>query len=327
MNYYERPEISNSTLSSFSNLGAAKFKWLRDKGIEVDTIAMKKGRAFHCYLLERDKFKDTFKVHDFVYPETPNQKAFAKSFYDVPADTPVDEAAHLAMKQSYKQHSYDGAQKLLKNLLPYLQYVEWTEEGIPVISNSELISIENAYHSIKSSPLVWNQLFETSKDEEVFYELEIYWTHPLFPNIELKSKLDHVRINHATKIARVIDLKSTKDASEFNFKFEINRYKIHKQISFYTEALSYFLLENNYIDYFVDHRIIAVELKEPYISNVFRCNEQQTFLGRSMWLKELQTLNWHIANDIWISKEVYEKGYVNIEKYNTNASIIEENEI
>ena len=328
MNYYERPEVGNSTLSAFTSLGATRFKFMSDSGEEFDTIKMKKGRAFHCYTIEKDDFPQRYKVHDFEYPTSDNQRRFAKLFLDIPGEISTGEAAYLAMQQTYKRPTAEAAIKLYDQLLPYIQYVEWTRDGIPVISKREFSSIENAYNKIQADPYVRRELFEVGKDEEVHYELEIYWTHDAFPGITFKSKLDCVKINHALKVVKVIDLKSTENAAESQFRFTTKRFKIHKQVSFYMEAISFFLLENNLMDYEIDHRVIAVELKEPYISNVFKFTRDELFDGRTMWLREASDLEWHIKNNIWVSREMHEKGFIAIDKFRIDSPpIIREDEI
>ena len=77
-----------------------------------------------------------------------------------------------------------------------------------------------------------------------FNESEIYW---LYDNKECKSKLDKLLINFDKKIIRLVDYKSTQYPKNEWVHKQYKQYKYNRQLSFYIDAVKWYLINNNII--------------------------------------------------------------------------------
>ena len=112
--YYNDDAISNSDLKL---IATSPKDWIA--GIRETTAAMEKGRAFHCYIGEREKFK----------------KSFAKTPLKINENGEISEMRLDARTKAYKEVS---AKHPRKQLLKHSDFRDlfWTKESIKSDSNA-----------------------------------------------------------------------------------------------------------------------------------------------------------------------------------------------
>ena len=72
MDYYLRPETSNSDLNLYDSVGARRYKYTKEnRDDKRDTKSMKKGRAIHNYMLQKDYFEYNYIPMSVKTPTSP----------------------------------------------------------------------------------------------------------------------------------------------------------------------------------------------------------------------------------------------------------------
>jgi len=155
--------------------------------------------------------------------------------------------------------------------------------GRTPLSISDFQTIVGMAEALKRHKLA-NQLLT----EHGFAERVFHWTDEE-TGAPCKCKPD--RYNSARNI--IIDLKSTEDASENDFKFSAKKHRYFVQDPFYTDGMK----ANGFdVKGFV---FISVEKKPPYLINCFTYGEDEKQFGREQYRENLKTYVECKKNNKW----------------------------
>lgn len=196
------------------------------------------------------------------------------------------------------------------------QYIGWCEEqekvregGRQIVTADENERACKVVDSINRCSAT-KALFTASEREEVFKQLEIFWK---YEGIDLKSKLDLVKIDHLNKIIYIIDLKTTGFAVD-SFKESIEKYQYWLQLYMYGLAF-YYEFKNkieNIHEYKCQFKWIVESTKypgSPCIFNMSHSDELKAENGGTIngkyykGFKELiSDYKWYLEHDEWVHK-------------------------
>jgi len=151
-------------------------------------------------------------------------------------------------------------------------------------------------------------------------ELVIFWKYPEI-DLQCKSMLDRIVIDHKQKIIRLIDVKTSSNIGNFNESFE--NYKYYRQLSFYWMALHYALTKgelkdkvSNIDEYKKETYILALSTKEVPEARLYEIDENYLNLGLSEIEEIIPKIKWHFDNNKWNhTKESYENNGIEKLKY------------
>jgi hypothetical protein len=106
--------------------------------------------------------------------------------------------------------------------------------------------------------------------------------------LECKARVDFV-----ASCGALVDLKTTRDASQEGFGREVWRYHYHTQAAWYSDG--YFAATGKRLPYF----LVAVETEAPHVVQVYRVRELELELGRAEYQGLLDTLVTCRASNSW----------------------------
>ncbi len=156
--------------------------------------------------------------------------------------------------------------------------------GKQIISAGDMLEIQNMADAIQQHPIA-NQLLVGGKAEETFlYDIE---------EIPCKCRPDYI-----TDDGYIIDIKTTEDASEFNFGKSAYNYRYHVQSAFYVDGVV--KSTDREINGFL---FLAVEKSAPYNVAIYGTDEQTMELGRQEYLEDLHKYDRCRRNGDWIGYE------------------------
>jgi hypothetical protein len=308
------------------NISPRYFKDYIDGKIEEETKDyFELGTALHMYLLERDKFRQTYVFLDFTKPKGEKQKQFCEELLKLKTnDNKLVDIAESAYKTVYvvsgksDQKIRESALQTLKTLDNYLNYRLAEKEKKSILNFSTFKYIKEAAKQVEKHQL-GNKLIFKNDNLEWFNEQQIYWE---YPNIEINreklvisSTLDRFTIDHENKVIQLIDVKTTSSLSGFQEKFLT--FKYHRQLAAYWHALMYYITHNinkkELLDYKFETYIVAVQSMSkfgapvPIECRVFPISEQTLNEGWQSLEKIMNKIAWHIVNDKWdYTKDYYE---------------------
>lgn len=152
---------------------------------------------------------------------------------------------------------------------------EWkaAHEGLLIVSEDEHDAVTAMAASIAAHPIAGPAFRRTDGRAEV----SALWTCP-DTGVECKSRFDWL-------IPReIVDLKTTADASAESFAKSVSNFRYHVQDAFYSQAAASLDLD---VEQFT---FVCVETAPPYAVAVYRLNDFARQIGRSLYLRDLRTL-------------------------------------
>lgn len=168
-----------------------------------------------------------------------------------------------------------------------------------IITKEEFETASKAVASIHEHAKDNETLFEMLKGHK---EISFFWTHPVH-GFQCRVRTDI--LNNA-----IVDLKTTKDASQEGFGKSIANFKYHVSAAYYLngvqETLQAFPTEGFVIP--KEFKIIAVETSEPFLVSLHKIPDRAIELGWRLMEEGLDTLAECLATDSWpgYSKEIVE---------------------
>lgn len=306
--YYTIKKVSNSSLSWFQ-VSPKYFRMMLDKEIEEENqFIYEKGEIVHSYILEPTDFDKNYVFLDYETPKSAQQKSFCETFARAKKGT-KDEKLIKAYKESYSTKENDDkilekSNELAETYKKYIQSIK-----LSTIKKVLSISMKNKLEEIKeklmnhriTKDLLYNEqynIFGNTEELIVNNEMPIYWSYP--NNIECKSMLDRLIIDHKNKKIILVDLKTTSSFKDFKEKFI--DYKYFRQMAFYWLALKSYFTENKingFNDYTKETYIITINMKEPTEVKVYSVTEKTLSLGLDEIESIMKQLKWHFDNDLW----------------------------
>ena len=272
--YYEIKAISQSQLTNLS-YGPKYYKNNLDK-VQEDSEAMLVGSVVDCLLTEPDKFNDIFYISKVSKPS--GQMGEFVDAYDKCGD---------------KEAAYDIVGFKRDNLSKVLERFE--VEGRDyynelIMGKSHKVITPEMYDMAKKvvDSLLNNEYTQLEfEGDEVLKQLEILWDYEVEKGVvvKCKSRLDLVTIDHEKKIVYPKDIKVKMD-SVGDFYSSFIKYRYDLQQSFYTEAIKWWILQNNLLDsngkvYDVaPFKFIVESAKYPGTPLIFQTSESDLHCGK-----------------------------------------------
>jgi hypothetical protein len=310
--YYSEKRVSSSSLKWFEK-SPLLYRKMLDKEIEyAKKRYLEIGKKIHMKLLEPNEFTKNYIYLDYEIPGTENQRQFAEDYI-----TNRNKDKSIRLIESYKKNYsadklsdekiLEKAEELQKKLSKYITYLKKRSEVKDVVTSTDNKLINDAETTVKSHDAAKSLLFITDEDRmnniEEYNEKVIFFK---FLDIECKSMLDRIVVDHKNKIVKLIDIKTTIDAGNFEHSFD--EFQYYRQMAFYWLAIASWFrdeLNLNLMDYKLETYIVAIQKGELCECRVFKI--QQDSLGRG--LTEIETIlpliKWHQDNNLWEHRKEY----------------------
>lgn len=321
--YYKEKGVSSSSLKWFE-ISPKYFKRRLDEEIADEKRSwLELGKKVHMAILEPDEFEKNYIYLEYTQPSSPNQKKFCEEYVDLRKKHPK------ATKKSHKKQAYSKsynvkgkkddavekeADKLYKKLKDYIDYLEKRDEYKDILTKADWDKIlelkEETYihKAAKDIMALDKDPFDTNI--EAFSELAIFWYYP-DTDLQCKSMLDRVVIDHNEKVIRLIDVKTTSKIGDFKDSFE--DFKYYRQLAFYWMALFYELEKGsmkdkvNLDEYKKESYILTLNTRDFPEARLYKIPEHKLDEGLSEIDKLISDIKWHFDNEVWNhTREYYE---------------------
>ena len=313
-NYYGREEISNSDLGELK-ISPRRFVMRKQQEMQTKSGAMQLGTLIHNFTLEPDKF-----IMADVEPVGGKMGEYIKAYFELEkVGTPEDKIPDMAYQMSGYKPSHSKPETVLKSFKKKEENVKFYEflkaaDGKIALNQKDRQIIEGCLTSLKGHVVTNKLLFSepTEKENiETFNEKDIFFTQY---EVECKSKLDRLIVNHDKKTVTIVDLKTTssqvygecspldtktgilmRDWHVTGFMYSCLQYAYYRQLAFYVNAV-----QSEYPDYDVESFIVAVDTKGAYDVAVYKLpeewlqegnNEIQCLLTEYKYYKETNNFN------------------------------------
>lgn len=314
--YYSLPGVSNSSLKLINpEQGGSprKFKaFAIDRTESVETPSLRNGKLIHLYVEDPKMFK----VSDIVKPS----EMLSSWVEDVHSEHPNITEDEVSIDNDELKataiRSRNGRYKNLKDEglvwstfitgFDYLNYLISKSTHI-VMDKATFDVVSGATRSLTDNDVVRPFLFSSDYIYETCYnELPVQWDVIVdidgkSQTLNCKSLIDRLVVNISTRVAKLIDLKTTsKSLSLFKNSFE--DYHYYRQLAFYKTAVREFLISTfPDIEFEIECYIVAVETVGQYESAVFKVTDEYLTKGEKDVVYLLSLVGYHYATDNWIN--------------------------
>lgn len=327
--YYKDNRISQSALKDllihpmFFNLKHNEGIIKKEKKSFLDL-----GSLVDCIVLTPEFFGEIYSFYDkSISPQTRTlvehivNKNIDYSSYDIIQDT----MRELKIFNTIKK--LDTIKKKLEeeNFEDYIEFYQQNKSK-NIINNQLYNSALKIANSLLTSEFT-KDFFRITENIEILTALPIYW---IYEDIECKSLLDLLLINHANKTISINDLKTTSDYTN-NFKYSISKYRYDFQAAFYYEAVKWWIknVRKDLTGYTLlpEFNLIVESTTTPGSPLAYRLSKETLEKGKNGdmfydargkliqlpgFASVMNDLEWHYANNIWVyTRQEYEnKGII-----------------
>lgn len=223
------------------------------------------GTLMHALVLEPETFESLYTVYDELDRPAPTQTFAAK----------VNKDWKLALE------------------------LKAESDGKALVSNELISSCQIMLDRLHDHKLASNFLWELNDEHIAHNELNIYWIDAA-TELELKSRVDRLIINHKSKKATIIDYKTTSCSNLYDFGWSVKKYGYDTQAAFYEDAVNYWLREQGFMDYEVNTLFVAQRTASPFtILGVIALGAQKLEAARSQYKQALIELKECMDTGIW----------------------------
>lgn len=224
------------------------------------TPALIFGNAFHELILEPKIFEEN-------WIEKPD-------FASIPGVTKKDQEEKW--KSENDEHAWDGMPKFspIKAITKKAQEEEWFAthaQGKQIISIDELINLRGMAKKVSEHPIL-SEMLQGGIAEDVFLAVDPE------TGVPIKCKADFLHNSGEVNL----DMKSTNDASFFDFQKSVANFEYHRQMSFYSHVIA--LVTGKAPKHNVTG---SVEKKAPWNVAVYRLDDASLEVGESKWKNAL----------------------------------------
>lgn len=312
-NYYANEAISNSDLG-FLKISPRQFVMRKEREMQTKSAALELGTLIHKFTLEPDSF-----IIADVEPVSGKMGEYIKAYFELEkGGMEEDKIPELAYAHAGYKKSHSKPETILKSFKKKPENVAFYNflkdaSGKIALSVKDKQTVEGCLMSLRGHVVSNRLLFSQAEDNvETFNEKEIYFKQH---DVDCKSKLDRIIVNHDTKTVTIVDLKTTskgiygectplntgtgilfRDWHTTGFMNSCLQYSYYRQLAFYMNAAM-----AEYPDYSVEAFIIAVDTRGSYDVAVYKLpsewieegvNEIQCLLSEYKHYKESN--NWNV---------------------------------
>lgn len=239
--YYKERRISNSLLGAIRNPRMFREKMLfPEKYDDGDKIYFKIGSGIDCILTDPERWDTDFKAVDIKRP--PDQ--MTKFIYALPAGL-TELSPEEDYKLAYELSNYKiGINRVIEKLWQvhdnrmYYRYTKDgfdSSEGKTILARDEMDRIRLLQDRIRENEYTYSYFFPVPFEDhiELMFQVPIYFT---YMDVDCKSLLDVIRIDHIAKTIEPVDLK-TIGKSVYEFPTSFVSFGYYRQAAFYTLAI------------------------------------------------------------------------------------------
>lgn len=317
-NYYANEAISNSDLG-YLKISPRQFVMRKQREMQTKSAALELGTLIHKFTLEPDQF-----IIADVEPVTGKMGKYIEAYFELEkVNTPEDKIADMAYQMAEYKPSHSKPETILKSFKKKEENVKYYEflknaDGKIALGQKDKQIINGCLTSLRSHAVSNKLLFtEPSKKVEVFNEHEIYFN---MHDVDCKSKLDRLIVDHDKKTVTVIDLKTTsnqvygtctplktktgillRDWHTTGFMYSCLQYSYYRQLAFYMQAAA-----SKYKDYTVEAFIVAVDTKGSYDTAVYKLPSEWIEEGNDEIKCLLSEYSHYKQSNAWNVKQGYE---------------------
>ncbi|NBP03398.1 MAG: hypothetical protein EBU90_25580 [Proteobacteria bacterium] len=306
-NYYERRDISNSSLSLINpeQGGSPKLFLSYLEGTIQKTPpspSLENGSLLHLYVENPNEFvvSEVVKPNESLCNVVAQYFAIKDSHLADGMDTILLKAARLA--SYYNNYKDDTLLNTLKKSSIY-EYIAELElnEGKQFMTKEQKEVIEGCIEALNSHAACAKYLFQEWNGCEIFHEYEIYFD---YLDVHCKARLDRLIVNHKDKQVILVDLKTTSKRAQF-FPDSFEFWKYYRQMAFYKYALSKEFPRYSFSCY------MPVVDTQYFTRHCYKISESQIDKGDIECLSLLNRVKWHMENNQWnYTLEEYNNNYL-----------------
>jgi hypothetical protein len=326
--YYEDlSRISNSNIGWFLNKGPAYLhKMLTDPPPEEKNPVLERGTMIHEYLLQPEEFQKDYVVWNKSRPSSAQQEKFCQALASSVEIEP-NKAVLSAYKEAYSTRGKSDdlmlseGLKIASTLKDYIDFLK-ANDGRIMISHWDYQMLAKIQHNVTAHKLADNILYPKPASDNfvTYHEFHINWEY-IFPyrdsaglahlgEVKCKSLLDGLTIDFVNKKFIIYDLKTTQKL--WHFEDSINTYDYLRQLSFYTQAVEWYL-ENEYDidpreDWTYEHYIIAIDTTGSYDIRVFKIDMDDIETRDATIHNAIVNIEWHQRTGKWDHSRAYYEG-------------------
>lgn len=227
--YYENPAISQSGIKCFIESPVEFYNSFVIRNTEVwDSPTLRFGRLYHTYVLEPEILNQKYTFCDINI--SPNIKQLVDNYILYKS---FDKAFIASGYAESKKESWKNKLETDKTILEYLEFLKTTETR-DVIEKSDLERCKAMKGVLLASTILQKSLFKTYYDIEEFSEYEIFNN---ILGVDVKAKIDKIKISHTKKKIVIFDLKTTSAKNQEGFIKSMLEYRYDIQSAFYTQLV------------------------------------------------------------------------------------------
>lgn len=336
--YFDNPAVSQSDLcllDASPKLYKEKLDGLRKDILNAGQIF---GSAVDCLITDTEAFGEEFYV---LVDNSPSDSIVSimwsvyKHFKEIKEDPPIettgrfanaiiDAAEGINYGKNYKRETIIS--KVLDSGTQY--YLSLKEaEGKTTIRFDDYERVLSVVETLKTGKFTKNYILPVipdvlPDDREVLYQTPIYWK---YKDIDCKSLLDIIIVNHKDKTVKPVDIKTT-SGSVYGFPDAFIKWRYYIQAAFYVEALKTYIKKDfNKYKTLSFGFVVADQnnYNSPLIYELILPDIALGTIGGSLssgrkvkgWIQLLDDLQWHKKNNLWeYKREDYEnKGVIKLD--------------
>jgi hypothetical protein len=307
--YDDTTRVSRSSLKWFME-SPMVFKHNIDNPPQLSDKYLAAGIMIHMWLLEKDKFWNHYYISNFRGPKSPQQGNFIYNLQQSLSYGELDDnTIIMAYKNSYNTKNMSNEELVVKSLSAYKEVKQVLDERVHNVGKESLTDAE--YEDLQQYELACKEhkaakmlLWPTDEGIHTFSEFHINWQHST-TKLDCKSLIDKIHFDIENKLVRLIDLKTTSDATDFAKSYK--NYDYAMQIEFYREAVEWYItniLKDNPDQWRWQFSIIAVQkiyattVHRPYVV-VYEIPKSSLYKEEVRINEYMDKLLWHIKNDRW----------------------------
>lgn len=312
LQYRENPAVSNSSLG-WLEVSPKNFVARVNKQIdEESTRSLDIGTLVHILALEPERVDEYAIVPEGLkFPSSAQQKAMCEAILEEGMDIEEGFRFYYPKHYSVKNKSEAAIEKaiteLCKDLGPYIDF-KFTAGDKTIVDHETFELATMCEHNLLEHKKSKELLFE---GEEAYNELEIYFKYlavtddASFREIDCKSKIDRLVINHKKKEVYLIDLKTTSKMANKFYK-SVEFYNYDRQLAFYEYAVSSYLAERNLEGYSIQCYFVVVETFGFNEVVVYRATNEVIDSGGEKYDALIKRFMFHLDNGFEYPMEYYQ---------------------
>ena len=286
-NYYAKDAISNSDLG-YLKISPRQFVMRKEREMQTKTAAMELGTLIHKFTLEPDEF-----IIADVEPVGGKMGKYIEAYFELEkSGMDEDKIPQMAYQMSGYKPSHSKPETILKSFKnkqenkDYYEFLKNADGKIALTVKDKQV-VQGCLTSLRGHVVANKLLFaDTDKNVESFNERELYFQQH---DVDCKSKLDRLIVDHDKKTVTIVDLKTTssqvygecqplpnktgitlmRDWHVTGFMYSCLQYSYHRQLAFYINAAT-----AEYPDYDIEAFIIAVDTKGSYDVAVYKLPQE-----------------------------------------------------